>query len=139
MIRSLWALLLISAASGADAELTLKVVVTGVRSSKGSVEALLYSSKEGFPRNPDKATARRRAAIEGRGATLVFDGVRPGTYAILVAHDENENGKLDTNFLGMPKEGVGLSNNPKLSGPPAFQDAKFEVKVSQTLNVVVSY
>jgi uncharacterized protein (DUF2141 family) len=56
-----------------------------------------------------------------------FTGLRPGTYAISVFHDENSNGKLDTNFLGIPKEGVGASNDAKGHfGPPKFADAAFQ-------------
>lgn len=55
-----------------------------------------------------------------------FEDIPPGTYAMAVVHDENMNGKLDTNWLGIPTEGYGFSNNAKavLSAPP-FSDASF--------------
>ena len=55
-----------------------------------------------------------------------FEDIPPGTYALVVLHDENMNGKLDTNWLGIPKEDYGFSNNAKASlGPPSFSAASF--------------
>ena len=69
-----------------------------------------------------------------------FSGVTPGRYAVSVFHDENNNGKLATNFVGMPKEGVGASTNAKGHfGPPKFDAAAFrfaggrqELKIKMT-------
>lgn len=50
-----------------------------------------------------------------------------GAYAFVILHDENKNGKADTNWIGLPKEGVAVSNNAKGSfGPPDYEDAKFK-------------
>ena len=58
---------------------------------------------------------------------MSFPGIAPGTYAVSVYHDENSNDKLDTNFLGIPREGVGASNNAHgHMGPPKFDSAKFQ-------------
>ncbi len=55
-----------------------------------------------------------------------FEDIPPGTYALAVIHDENMNGKLDTNWLGVPKEGYGFSNDVKaVRGAPSFSDASF--------------
>jgi len=55
-----------------------------------------------------------------------FEDIPPGTYAMVVIHDENMNGKLDTNALGIPKEGYGFSNDAKKwLGTPTFSDASF--------------
>jgi uncharacterized protein (DUF2141 family) len=61
--------------------------------------------------------------IDGR-AVCEFPGVTPGTYAISVFHDENSNGKLDTNLLGIPREGVSASNNRKLCDDQANRPAE---------------
>jgi uncharacterized protein (DUF2141 family) len=56
----------------------------------------------------------------------VFNKVHAGTYGLSAFHDQNENGKLDTNFLGMPIEDYCASNNARgVFGPPSFDDAKF--------------
>ena len=50
----------------------------------------------------------------------------PDRYAVSVYLEENNNKKLDTNFLGIPKEPVGGSNNPKSRmGTPHFDDSVF--------------
>ena len=89
----------------------------------------LYSSAEGYPKKSENAAAHARAAISEKRANCEFTGVAPGTYAVSVFHDENSNGKLDTNFIGMPKEGVGASNNASgHMGPPKFSAAAFAFK-----------
>jgi uncharacterized protein (DUF2141 family) len=67
-----------------------------------------------------------RARASGATALCVFHKVRPGTYGLSAFHDQNENGKLDTNFLGMPIEDYCASNNARgVLGPPSFENAKF--------------
>ena len=58
---------------------------------------------------------------------LQFKDLPPGTYAVQVMHDENENNKLDTNFLGIPTEGYGFSNNPNVMRKAHFDEARFDV------------
>ena len=65
--------------------------------------------------------------IEGNSVVFTFEDVKPGTYAIMVLHDENENFRMDYELSGMPKENYGMSNNPMSFGPPQFDDAKFEM------------
>lgn len=103
----------------------ITVRISGLRNSDGSLSVALFSAKKGFPGKFDKAL--RTLSIPASAEPVVaFDNVPWGTYALAVRHDENGNSKLDANFLGMPKEGVGTSNNPKSSfGPPSFKDASF--------------
>src|SRR5215470_2828550 len=113
-----------SAAAGVDA---IGVEVGGLRSDKGQVVCSLFASADGYPKKEEKAIAHTKGTISERKAACEFTGVAPGTYALSVFHDENSNGKLDTNFIGMPKEGVGASNDAKgHMGPPKFDDARFK-------------
>lgn len=123
------ALLSSTAATGhAQSGARVDVVAVDLRSDAGQVLACLFAGEDGFPGKPEQALARARASIQNGKAKLSFPGVAPGTYAISVIHDENGNGKLDTNFVGIPKEGVGASNNPQARfGPPDYDDAKFQV------------
>jgi len=67
-----------------------------------------------------------------------YQDIPPGTYALAVVHDENMNGKLDTNWLGIPTEGYGFSNDVKaLLGPPSFSAASFQYK-GGTLDLTIS-
>lgn len=117
-------------------DLTLTVKVEGLKTAKGVVRAALHNSADAFPMKEDKAVKKVEAKIENGGATVVFTGLDAGTYAVALYQDENSNGKLDANFLGIPKEPAGVSNNPKARmGPPRFGDAKFELKASETIVV----
>jgi uncharacterized protein (DUF2141 family) len=104
----------------------IRVEISGLRNDRGKVMCALFASASDFPKHADKAVMRNTAAIADRRAVCEFGGVAPGTYAVSVFHDENSNGRLDTNFMGIPREGVGASNNAKGHfGPPKFEAASF--------------
>jgi uncharacterized protein (DUF2141 family) len=107
--------------------LTVKLI--GFRTNKGQACVSLFNNSKGFPGKYDMAFRILRSAITGNQATIVFTDLPYGTYALSVLHDENSNNRMDTSFIGIPKEGFGASNNPKgRLGPPTFDDAKFELK-----------
>jgi len=100
----------------------IHVEIGGLRNDKGQVVCALFSSADGFPKKSDKAVAQARSPISSGRAVCEFPDVKQATYAISVFHDENSNGKLDTNFMGIPREGVGASNNAKGHfGPPEIR------------------
>jgi len=72
---------------------------------------------------------------------VVFEDLPFGEYAVSLMHDENRNGKIDTNFLGIPKEGYGASNDAKaVLGPPKYADARFLLdKPDMTMEIKVKY
>jgi len=125
----------------APAENVIHVEISGLRNDKGQVLCALFSSAEAFPKKAEKAVARLTSKIAERQATCDFTGVAPGTYAVSVVHDENSNGKMDTNFIGMPREGVGASNNAKgHMGPPKFRAASFRYESGRLdLKIRVNY
>jgi uncharacterized protein (DUF2141 family) len=116
------ALLAHPAAQAAD----LEVTVQGVKDASGQVKLMLFDREEGF-RKEDKA--RQVLALPAAPGTLKgrFTGLEPGRYAVIAYHDENGDGKLNLRLGMFPKEGYGLSNNPKLMGPPKFAAAALEV------------
>jgi uncharacterized protein (DUF2141 family) len=124
------AFLLISSAAPAQAqppqENQIHVEIVGLLNDKGQALCALFSSSGDFPKKTEKAVAHSTSVISNRHAVCEFPGVAPGTYAISVFHDENSNGKLDTNLMGIPREGVGASNDAKGHfGPPKFHAAAF--------------
>jgi uncharacterized protein (DUF2141 family) len=93
----------------------------------GRVGCIIFNSPDGFPRDHAKATAQARAPIANQAGTCDFKGLSPGTYAIASFHDEFETGKMETNFLGMPQEVYGFSNDARPSAltPPPFSACAF--------------
>ena len=111
------------------------VRVSNLRSDAGNVVAELYPDD---PANFLKGRARIERAFQPAVAQGTVDvcltAPEPGTYAVAVYHDENANVKFDKNWIGLPIEGYGISNNPTFFlGPPAFDEAKFEALVGPTL------
>jgi len=119
----------------------LTVMTTGFRNDDGAVSVTLFSQASAFPRQREKAIAIVYSKIINKKSETVFNNLSPGEYAISVFHDENDNKKMDTNFLGIPKEGVGASNNARGHfGPPKYEDAKFIFNGSdQTISISITY
>ena len=103
---------------------TLKVSVDNVTNNNGKVIFSLHN-QETFMKS--ESVQRAQSKIENNKVEITFDNVAPGTYAIMVLHDENENYQMDFDNNGMPIESYGMSNNPLSYGPPQFSEAKFEV------------
>jgi len=119
---------------------TLTVTVPGLK-VMGDLRVSLFNKDEGFPGAYQKAFAWKTVKVTSSSMSVVFEKVPAGTYAVAVLHDENGNGKADTNFLGIPKEGVGVSNNPKSSfGPPSFKDGQFSFDgKALTVTIAIRY
>lgn len=104
--------------------LTLRVVLENVPNNEGSILSALHTEETflkvaGIKKKKDKA--------EKGELVLIFNDVEPGTYAVSVLHDANDNQRMDYEVNGMPKENYAMSQNPMLMGPPTFKDVKFIV------------
>lgn len=139
--HSVLATFAVSAACHGATPGTLQVNIDGLRSARGTVRCFLYNSEKGFPKNQDAAFASAIGAINGGKSRCEFTNVPDGNYAVSVYHDENNNQRLDSNFLGIPKEGVGASNDAKASmGPPKYQDALVAINEGrQSLTIHIHY
>ena len=114
-----------SACSGDAVHAPISVHVVGLRNSTGKVFIALFGSASGFIAN--EALRGGTTPIVGSSATLTFHGVPPGSYGVSIFHDENQNGKLDTNAIGIPTEGFGFSRDAMGSfGPPTFEQIRFD-------------
>jgi uncharacterized protein (DUF2141 family) len=131
------------AAAQSTGAATLIVHVTGARNAKGQIRAALFQSAHGFPGDPSQAIRTQAESIDPQtlSTQIVFTGLPEGGYAVSVFQDENMNHKLDKNFVGIPREGYGASNNPKKKmGPPDFQETKFQLSSArQTLEIRLIY
>ena len=114
-------------AQGRRTILQLDAVSKIYRSGDGEVHLAVFATPATFP-DSDAILAEAIVRAKAGGVYWVFTGLKPGTYALAVYHDENENREFDTGFLGIPLEGFGFSNDaPVFFGPPDFADAAVTV------------
>lgn len=139
VVRALLVVCLLGPMVALAQESKLVVSITDVREGGGNLRVSLYAASEGF-RKEDKALKLVSQAA-AKGETKVhFEGLAPGRYAVMAYHDENGDGKLNLRFGMFPTEGYGLSNNPKVMGPPKFDDSAFEVAGPETgISIGLSY
>ncbi len=115
------------------AQVTLQVEVFNFRNNKGIVHIELKNQEQ-------EQVAAQSTAIQDKKCVFVFDGLEPGKYSFRFIHDENQNNEIDTNWLGIPREGFGFSNNPRMTfGPPKFPKTLFELKESMVIRVKPKY
>jgi uncharacterized protein (DUF2141 family) len=126
MIRFVKHLLAAAVVSASAQAAELDVTVTDIRAQQGSLMIAVVDSAAAWDdqAKPVAASQRKMPAAQ---ETFHFPNLPPGTYAVKVMHDANDNGKLDTNFMGMPIEGYGFSNNPTVLRKPTFDEARFEL------------
>ena len=113
---------------------TLVVEVNNIKRA-GEIHVAVYDNAEAFEADRGEKGGAAPGIVEGtivmvEAGTSTFEYELPaGQYAVGIFHDVNLNNKMDNNFLGLPKEQYGFSNNARaLFGPPSFEDAAFELK-----------
>jgi uncharacterized protein (DUF2141 family) len=117
----------------------ITINVQGIRNKNGKIAALVFSNQNGFPSEVAKALAQARIDAATGNATITLKNVPAGKIAITILHDENNNGKLDTNFVGIPKEGVAMSGKPLGNAAPKFEDSVIECNADKTLMLTLKY
>ena len=130
--KSLLTSLLLFSSLPVSAELaSLKITVTDAVTTTGTVEVSLFNSSENFLK---RAYLQQSHKIRENGSFVAkFSGLLNGEYAVVVVHDENDNGLLDSGFLGFGGESLGYSNNFRsIIGRPDFDDVKFSIGEGQT-------
>ncbi len=134
LLLSILALALGSTAAGAEEEAAKTIVraeIRGLKSTKGKLFCSIYAKAEGWPAK--SALQNQTLVIRGKDAVCTFEGLKAGTYAVSVLHDENGNGEMDYGTFGAPAEGWASSNNVThtFSGPD-FQESSFTLKAGET-------
>lgn len=123
-------------ADGGGTKLT--VSLTGFENSKAHAIVKLYRNGQDVLGPPYQLI---RSVIRDNKATISFDDLTPGEYAVVAFHDENDNGKIDHNFLGLPTEALGFSNGFTAgitTGMPTWEKLKFKLdSPGRTLNIKV--
>ncbi len=117
-----------------DSSTLFTLQVHGFNKVEGELRIAMFNSKEDYTKEPVFAVV---LPVEGDQVEWNVPDLPYGEYAIAVYHDKNTNGKLDTNFLGIPKEDYGFSNNARGKfGPASWEDAKFSIS-EQTLTHLI--
>ena len=118
---------------------TIHVRVSGIQPPKGEIMIGLFRSQNGFP-NIAKRFKGVHLGIHGKSISYVFRHIPKGTYAVAVVHDQNRNGKLDSNLFGIPKEGYGFSNNVHHALRAAtFKEAHFTLQDKKSFTIPMQY
>ncbi len=107
------------------------VKIDGITEDKGQIIINLYTNKKGFPTKPEFSYKQFTAPIKNLKSDFLIENLSPGEYAISAYQDGNSNKKFDVNFLNIPFEKVGCSNNPKALFIPSYDDAKFQLDEEQ--------
>ena len=129
------------AMSGAARAAELTVAVSGINSAGGRIYVALHRAADGvkFPDSKGQVAGVWRMARKG-GFSVTFTGLEPGRYAVNGFHDDNGNGDLDTNLLGIPTEGYGFGNGATgLFGPASFDASSVALKEAATIRLPIGY
>lgn len=117
---------------------TLKVYVEGVNQQDGNIGVIVFNNEKGWPE--DLSAALRDVVVPAHSGTVLVTvpNLPAGDYAVSVGHDVNKNHKVDKNFIGVPKEQWGMSNNPHatLKAPP-FSKARFTLQGNTEIHIVL--
>ena len=112
---------------------TLQVEITGFRNFKGNVLVQVYNEEE-------EVIKAFIVDFQDKKCNFTLDELPAGKYAIQYFHDENSNRRMESNFMGIPKEGYGFSNNAKgYFGPPKFVDWLFPLNADTNIKLEISY
>jgi uncharacterized protein (DUF2141 family) len=112
----------------------LEVHIKGVHSPKGAIAIAIYTDEKEFLNIENAYRYNSIPAMEKH--SYVFANLKEGTYAVAAFYDENSNDQLDTNIIGIPKEALGTSGNPKNKfGPPKFKNCKFYLNSNQMIEI----
>lgn len=108
----------------------IEINITNLKSTKGTIRVSLFnkSNEDAFPSDKDKAYKIYKFKIDSKTQSFVLENLPFDEYAFSIHHDEDGNNKLNKNWIGMPKEGLGASNNARGNfGPPSYKQAKFKL------------
>lgn len=129
---------LINGATAAEPTGILMVELRGLKDASGNVYIAVYDSDKNWL-GDDVVMSKEVVIAEALDGELVRTELQLplGEYALSIFYDRNNNGELDTNFIGMPKEPIALSNNAKGKfGPPKYKDAVFTLGIEPVIQTI---
>lgn len=111
-------------------DISLEMEINNLQSNNGPIYIRILDENE----NP---VIVGTSLVDNYSTKISFDSIYPGRYAVQFYHDENHNGKLDLNFIGIPKESFGSSNDVKpLLGPPNFEKMLFNLTKNKKIIMI---
>lgn len=129
--------LILFTSSSLFSQVKLEVIIKNIKEPKGTIRVGLFTTEKDFLKN---AAEGKIVKASGKEITVVFENLKPGDYAVSVIHDENENGELDANIMGIPKEGFAFGNNAMGTfGPPSFDKAKRSLTKDEKQIIALRY
>ncbi len=114
---------------------TLQIDIKGIKKLEGHLMVLLCKGKSSYDSGNSPLSSKLKVASSEE--TAIFENIDAGEYAVKLFHDKNDNGEMDTNFVGLPKEGYGFSNNVGRFGPAKYEDARFEVAGDTVIDITL--
>jgi uncharacterized protein (DUF2141 family) len=118
----------------------LRVIVRNFKSDEGKANVIMYKDAYTFPDKPDRCYRTIWTTIKNGVVDVTFKDIPYGEYAFAAYHDINDNHRLDQNFIGIPIEGVAISNDAKGFIMPRFKDAKVLLNsANKTIVMNISY
>lgn len=102
----------------------IRVIIKGFKNDEGKANIIMYKDAYTFPDKPDRSFHNIWTTIKKGMVDATFENIPYGEYAFAAYHDENDNHRLDLNVIGIPKEGIAISNDAKGFIMPRFKDAK---------------
>ncbi|WP_416666002.1 DUF2141 domain-containing protein [Egbenema bharatensis] len=119
----------------------LTIELVALRNQTGVVNIALFDSPDGYPSNAVKAVRSGQFPIIDVPLIIQISDLPYGEYAVAIHHDETMDAKLTCNALGIPKEGIGFSGNPKIwKGIPAFHRSAFQFAPGdETISITMKY
>ena len=115
----------------------LTIEIKGVQAPLGVMRVALYDSAQHFL--DFKAVAASKVTPSSLEiTTVVLDSLPSGTFAVALYQDQNNNGAMDKNWIGIPKEPLGFSMaSLRTFGPPSFQDCAFKLEAGAHKTITI--
>jgi len=134
ILQSLLLLFINSPSYANENKLSLTVKISGATPGKAQMIMSVFTSPESYLKKP--LISKNKAVDDNGEVTFVLENLNPGKYSVSIIYDEDNNGKLNTGFLGIPNEPVGFSNNARGTfGPPSYDDTSFNLFESKSITI----
>ena len=116
----------------------VEVTMTGFKNDEGTARAAVFLDAGGWPDQEDSVIATAVIPISDGQAVAVFEEIPAGPFAVSVFHDENDDGELDSDTLGIPSEDYGFSRDARdMFGAPSFKEARIELAAGETKQITI--